>query len=353
MRIRDWEDWRFHWPGRYRDVMRQPRDFLLGEELPLKAADGISRKPAKAVWLEPPADMGRPVWRDVLEQIQLGPHERAAVLAVRQRTSATARTSSGGGSPPRKQPGGSGSKQAARPSYPADLAIVPDQHGRPTLLSLANPDTPAAAVSIACSKASPSPSRIARSPRPTGNRRPRRSLTSRRCFETSRLHGRRTALLARTSARSRARMDRAVCRAPRRPLQGARARMAGNSCEITDADASSGVVAVKLGAQADRVAGQFLGRCPCMSRLIGEPTMSGPGPASVEKEQTRDFRPIPNRNPGRHHRDSLRADGRRPWAARSARKPASSPTWASPRSTPSSSPKRFRNTTVARSRFMS
>ena len=35
MRIRDWEDWRFHWPGRYRDVMRQPRDFWLGEELEL------------------------------------------------------------------------------------------------------------------------------------------------------------------------------------------------------------------------------------------------------------------------------------------------------------------------------
>ena len=33
---------------------------------------------AKAVWLEPPADMGRPVWRDVLEQIELGPAERAA-----------------------------------------------------------------------------------------------------------------------------------------------------------------------------------------------------------------------------------------------------------------------------------
>ena len=28
MRIRDWEDWRFHWPGRYRDVFRQPRDNL-------------------------------------------------------------------------------------------------------------------------------------------------------------------------------------------------------------------------------------------------------------------------------------------------------------------------------------
>ena len=80
MRIRDWEDWRFHWPGRYRDVMRQPRDYLLGEELPLKGPESTPESAVKAVWLEPPADMGRPVWRDVLEQIQLGPHERAAVL---------------------------------------------------------------------------------------------------------------------------------------------------------------------------------------------------------------------------------------------------------------------------------
>ena len=36
---------------------------------------------AKAVWLEPPADMGRPVWRDVLEHTQLGPEERAGYLA--------------------------------------------------------------------------------------------------------------------------------------------------------------------------------------------------------------------------------------------------------------------------------
>ena len=35
MRINDWEDWRFHWPGRYRDSFRQPRDYLVGEELPL------------------------------------------------------------------------------------------------------------------------------------------------------------------------------------------------------------------------------------------------------------------------------------------------------------------------------
>ena len=33
------------------------------------------------MWIEPPADMGRPVWRDVLEQTQLGPLERAAFLS--------------------------------------------------------------------------------------------------------------------------------------------------------------------------------------------------------------------------------------------------------------------------------
>ena len=73
MRINDWEDWRFHWPGRYRDSFRQPRDYLVGEPLPL--ADPASGPPAgaSAVWLEPPADMGRPVWRDVLEFTQLGP----------------------------------------------------------------------------------------------------------------------------------------------------------------------------------------------------------------------------------------------------------------------------------------
>src|SRR5262249_55643963 len=81
MRIRDWEDWRFYWPGRYRDVMRQPRDYWIGEELELHGPPECPSPAAAAVWLEPPADMGRPVWRDVLEQIMLGPAERAALLA--------------------------------------------------------------------------------------------------------------------------------------------------------------------------------------------------------------------------------------------------------------------------------
>jgi acyl transferase domain-containing protein/phosphopantetheinyl transferase len=149
MRIRDWEDWRFHWPGRYRDVMRQPRDFWLGEELELAGFGSGRTEPAQAVWLEPPADMGRPVWRDVLEQIMLAPAERSAILSAaaneRQRT--------------HKLWGRIAAKEAARrlwhaagnvAVYPADLSIVADRNGRPELFSLAAPtDLPVAAVSIA------------------------------------------------------------------------------------------------------------------------------------------------------------------------------------------------------------
>ena len=55
MRINDWEDWRFHWPGRYRDSFRQPRDYLVGEELPLadpamttcRRQSGLARAPGR------------------------------------------------------------------------------------------------------------------------------------------------------------------------------------------------------------------------------------------------------------------------------------------------------------------
>ena len=58
MRIRDWEDWRFHWPGRYRDVMRQPRDFLLGEELASHGPSGTVRQaPPRRSGSSPP-----PTW---------------------------------------------------------------------------------------------------------------------------------------------------------------------------------------------------------------------------------------------------------------------------------------------------
>ena len=129
MEIRGWEDWRFHWPGRYRDSFRHPDRALLGEPLEL---EGVPPEVAAAVWLEPPDDMGRPVWRDVLEHVQLGPAERHAYLALpgpdRRRT--------------HRLWGRIAAKEAARRielarglplSYPADLVVTPDERGRPVL----------------------------------------------------------------------------------------------------------------------------------------------------------------------------------------------------------------------------
>jgi malonyl CoA-acyl carrier protein transacylase len=123
MRIKGWEDWRFHWPGRYRDAFRQPRDYWMGEELMLADPAAGPVTSAKAVWLEPPADMARPIWRDVLEFTQLGTEERARHLArncgEQQRT--------------QRVWGWIAAKEAARrlwsangvpPTYPADLAVV-------------------------------------------------------------------------------------------------------------------------------------------------------------------------------------------------------------------------------------
>ena len=82
MAISGWEDWRFYWPGRYRDVFRQPDSFFVGEPLPLPGARTKDAGRVCAVWLEPPADMARPVWRDVLEWVQLSPGERLADHAL-------------------------------------------------------------------------------------------------------------------------------------------------------------------------------------------------------------------------------------------------------------------------------
>jgi phosphopantetheine--protein transferase-like protein len=133
MRLDDWEDWRFYWPSRYRDVFRQPDRTLLGE--PLLLADGHD---AVAVWLEPPADMGRPVWRDVLEQVQLSPEERAGCL----------KPTGHEGRRTLRLWGRIAAKDAARrlwledgkpPTFPADLSIEPDPDGRPVLRLRADP----------------------------------------------------------------------------------------------------------------------------------------------------------------------------------------------------------------------
>ena len=139
MSIRGWEDWRFHWPGRFRDGFRQPERTFLGEPLDLPS---LGDSPlASAVWLEPPGDMGRPVWRDVLEHVQLGPDERSAYLALP-------------GPDDRRTLrlwGRIAAKEAVRrlwlgrglgQVYPADLLIEPDGLGRPHLRSRIEPDRP-------------------------------------------------------------------------------------------------------------------------------------------------------------------------------------------------------------------
>ncbi|WP_158633515.1 type I polyketide synthase [Tautonia sociabilis] len=144
MRLTDWEDWRFYWPPRYRDVFRMPNRVLVGEPLDLPGAP----PDAVAVWLQPPLDMGRPIWRDVLEQIQLSPEERAGCLRpVGPEERRTLRLW-----------GRIAAKEAARrlwlaeggPAvYPADLTIEPDPTGRPRLRSRLEPerdDLPAVSI---------------------------------------------------------------------------------------------------------------------------------------------------------------------------------------------------------------
>ena len=133
MRLSGWEDWRFFWPNRYRDVFRAPDRILIGQEFALDDAPNGTI----AVWLEPPGDFGRPIWRDVLEAVQLGPEERRRHTAI-------------GGSESQRSLrlwGKIAAKEAARrlwldlggeAVYPADLVIEHDALGRPWLRSQAD-----------------------------------------------------------------------------------------------------------------------------------------------------------------------------------------------------------------------
>ncbi|WP_169975805.1 type I polyketide synthase [Tautonia rosea] len=135
MRLDDWEDWRFYWPPRYRDVFRQPDRELLGEalELPMMGADCV------AVWLQPPEDMGKPIWRDVLEYVQLSPEERTGCL--RPTGSEERRTLRLWGRIAAKEAVRRLDLREGRPTeYPADLTIEPDTYGRPWIRSRREPD---------------------------------------------------------------------------------------------------------------------------------------------------------------------------------------------------------------------
>lgn len=135
MRLKDWEDWRFYWPGRYRDQFRAPDRFFLGEPLALPGAEST----VCAVWLEPPADMTRPVWRDVLEWVQLEPNERRR---CRQRGGPDASFT-------HRLFGRIAAKEAVRRLwadqgagvvYPGDLVIDADSRGKPYVRSLLEPE---------------------------------------------------------------------------------------------------------------------------------------------------------------------------------------------------------------------
>lgn len=145
MRIDGWEDWRFHWPGRFRDAFRQAQNYFVGEPLTLAGVDPCR---VQAVWLEPPLDMARPIWRDVLEQTQLAPLELQRHLEA------------GGPETRRAQRlfGRVAAKEAVRriwrqqgrpPTYPVDLEVNADADGKPFLLRRDRPAEPAPAVSIA------------------------------------------------------------------------------------------------------------------------------------------------------------------------------------------------------------
>ena len=151
VRIRGWEDWRFYWPNRCRDQFRQADKFFVGEPLALPGAPASVAKTAVAVWMEPPVDLGRPVWRDVLEWVQLGPDERVAARTPGLTDHAwTLRLW-----------GRVAAKEAARrlwsargggAVYPADLAVEVDAQGRHRLRSLGEPsrtDMPAIVIAQA------------------------------------------------------------------------------------------------------------------------------------------------------------------------------------------------------------
>ena len=143
MRLTGWDDWRFYWPGRYRDHMRMPDRVIVSEPLPL-AATG-----PQAVWLEPPSDFGKPVWRDVLEALDLDPEERARCRALGG-TEARATLRLWGRVAAKDAVRQIWAAQGKPPVYPADLRIEPDEKGRPWVRSLLEPDrTDLPAVSIA------------------------------------------------------------------------------------------------------------------------------------------------------------------------------------------------------------
>ena len=129
-RIEGWEDWRFYWADRFRDVCRNPQGVLIGKPVEVEPrSDTLA-----AVWVEPPADMLKPIWGDVIEWIHLSPDERLA--AEREWPRPRERN--------RQLLGKIAAKEGARrlwlsagldSVYPADLEIGRDPSGEPRIRS--------------------------------------------------------------------------------------------------------------------------------------------------------------------------------------------------------------------------
>ena len=225
--------------------------------------------------------MGRPVWRDVLEQISSGrPSEPLCWLPSRANSGEP--MSSGAESRPRRPPDGSGTPQASPPVYPADLAIVADADGRPEIFSLAAPDDSSRRGDL---------DRPLRRRRRRDRRRRSRTVawesTSRRSSSGPRLrsdgiHSRGTALCSTRLVRCRAALEwitRFWCAKEAAAKATGLVTSAGTlDCEITQVDEASGVMRVKLGRTHHGRAPGADDTTPCASFRPAEATMPGPGP---------------------------------------------------------------------------
>ena len=137
-RVEGWEDWRFYWADRFRDVCRNPQGILIGKPLAMDSRP----ETLSLVAVEPPSDMLKPIWGDVIEWIHLSPEERQA--AAREWPHLRERN--------RRLLGKIAAKEGARrlwlsagfdAVYPADLEVAVDPLGESRIQSrLANDEKP-------------------------------------------------------------------------------------------------------------------------------------------------------------------------------------------------------------------
>ena len=128
-----------------RDQFRRADRVFVGETLELP---GIPADSAVAVWLEPPLDMAKPVWGDVMEWVQLGPDERTACR--RELAPASSHTERVWGRIAAKECARRlWMEQGSGAVFPGDLTVTPDNRGRPSITSLLDPgrdDMPALSI---------------------------------------------------------------------------------------------------------------------------------------------------------------------------------------------------------------